>query len=75
MRKGAGFGSVTRGTQTLEMGTMCAGLCELGEDGHVICTLGTAVRRERNKVLGGHNKGLFKVCLLAVVGLEGGVSW
>lgn len=50
-------------------------LCELGDDGHVICVAGTesAVRRKEDKVVGGHNKGLLKVRLLAVVRPEEGV--
>lgn len=68
---------MTRGTQTLGMGSMCAGLSELGDDGHVICALGTvsAVRGKGNKVLGGHDRGLLKGCLLAVVGLREVFSW
>lgn len=62
-------------TNTGDAEHVCSAQGTCWDDGHVICTLGmkSAVRRKGNKVLGAHNKGLLKVCLLAVVRPKGSV--
>lgn len=62
-------------TNTGDAEHVCSAQGTCWDDGHVICALGmmSAVRRKGNKVLGAHNKGLLKVCLLAVVRPKGSV--
>lgn len=62
-------------TNTGDAEHVCSARGTCWDDGHVICALGmmSAVRRKGNKVLGAHNKGLLKVCLLAVVRPKGSV--